>query len=497
MIIGEGLLPDWITKWYHSKPAEDELPLQIVPLEPYGEQMPAVPEVEVPDDQPISRAPSLLNVRRVTALLNYGRDVIYHNDGLGFVTRLLQKPDGTFHDAKWECFGHMNRLFVSDPVLMRQVLKEGRNGVYTGGTEHYYISKIIGETPLTAFTEETHAKLRKSAMESPGSFNYCSVKERFADVQKVIRRHFEERWPLQQELNGTENIRLCVHQSMVLLLLGTESQFLDAPKHLKNAEEILTSMLKYEHLADPQFNSKREKICKELQKIVQGLRENPADGLAAQMAQQLDENGEFLYSDEEINHMILLILFVGLGTTASHLTSALYHLSENPEEQQNFRSEVDCLPEEYSHSDLQKCEAIQHLISETLRIAPPVWIQVRQAQKEVTLENSSARYIVPKGTTLFLSQYHSNRNPKLWGEDAEQFRPSRFQDGNHTNVFAPFSIGINRCIGQHSARLIASIFLVELAKRGHFIRTEEQPISYKAGFSLTFERDVRIRIEEV
>ena len=36
---------------------------------------------------------------------------------------------------------------------------------------------------------------------------------------------------------------------------------------------------------------------------------------------------------------------------------------------------------------------------------------------------------VPKGTTLLVGIYSSNRNPALWGADAREWKPGRWLDG--------------------------------------------------------------------
>lgn len=41
----------------------------------------------------------------------------------------------------------------------------------------------------------------------------------------------------------------------------------------------------------------------------------------------------------------------------------------------------------------------------------------------------SGKYTVPKDTTMFCGIYMIHRDPKVWGEDAEVFRPERMLDG--------------------------------------------------------------------
>ena len=74
--------------------------------------------------------------------------------------------------------------------------------------------------------------------------------------------------------------------------------------------------------------------------------------------------------------------------------------------------------------------------------------------------------MIPKETWLLLCPYATNRDPALWGNDAEEFRPERWIDvgedgsrrsnnsGNASNNYAmlTFLHGPRSCIGQGFAR---------------------------------------------
>ena len=56
-----------------------------------------------------------------------------------------------------------------------------------------------------------------------------------------------------------------------------------------------------------------------------------------------------------------------------------------------------------------------------------------------------------EGCGLFISIWSIHRNPKYWGDDAEQFRPERFIDTplKHPAAFMPFSHGPRSCLGKY------------------------------------------------
>lgn len=50
----------------------------------------------------------------------------------------------------------------------------------------------------------------------------------------------------------------------------------------------------------------------------------------------------------------------------------------------------------------------------------------------------------PAGTVLSVPSYTIHRDPAVWGEDIEEFRPERWFEGDQAEIqkaFNPFSVG--------------------------------------------------------
>jgi cytochrome P450 len=64
------------------------------------------------------------------------------------------------------------------------------------------------------------------------------------------------------------------------------------------------------------------------------------------------------------------------------------------------------------------------------------------------------------------------RDPDIWGPDADEFRPERWLDGGgpalHSYAYIPFSKGPRDCIGQTFAQLEAKAVLSLLMRRFSF-----------------------------
>ena len=58
--------------------------------------------------------------------------------------------------------------------------------------------------------------------------------------------------------------------------------------------------------------------------------------------------------------------------------------------------------------------------------------------------------LVPKGTTVFPSILSSNRNPDVWGPDAEEWKPERWMDGLPDSVAEARIPGVYSHLWVHS-----------------------------------------------
>lgn len=173
-----------------------------------------------------------------------------------------------------------------------------------------------------------------------------------------------------------------------------------------------------------------------------------------------------------------ILTFIGAGheTSASSITWACHLLSlpENLKYQQLLRDEVrENFPTvdgssdwDASMADLQPCiETLPYLngiCEEVLRMFPTVPATLREPIRNTTIAGTA----IPKGTLIAVFPWAINRNPKFWGEDADEFRPDRWiektaegklranKTGGAISNFceATFLHGPRACIGREFAR---------------------------------------------
>ncbi|KAL0253146.1 hypothetical protein SLS55_010599 [Diplodia seriata] len=153
------------------------------------------------------------------------------------------------------------------------------------------------------------------------------------------------------------------------------------------------------------------------------------------------------------NDSILLIL-AGSDTAASAITNALFYLSQSATTLATLRAQVAALPD-LSLRSLATVRLLDHVINETLRLKPPaIEGLVRETPAAgITLPDDGT--YIPGGVVVSVPPWTLHRDARRWGEDADAFRPERFEGvdltGSETTPFIPFTRGAHACPGKQLA----------------------------------------------
>ncbi|KAF7334449.1 Cytochrome P450 monooxygenase CYP63 [Mycena venus] len=182
-----------------------------------------------------------------------------------------------------------------------------------------------------------------------------------------------------------------------------------------------------------------------------------------------------------IRDQLLSVLLASRDTTACLLTFVTYFMAIYPDVARKLRAEVleHCGPHGApTYENIRDMKYMRAVINEVLRLYPPVPLNVRESRAEpCTLPPSDQSYgnddprpfYMPGGTTIMYLPLLMQRNPTLWGPDADVFDPERWLHPDRISKFvanptmyAPFSAGPRICLGQNYAYNEASYFLVRL-----------------------------------
>lgn len=192
------------------------------------------------------------------------------------------------------------------------------------------------------------------------------------------------------------------------------------------------------------------------------------DVLSMLMSAQSGEEPETKLTDKQIHDHIVTFLAAGHETTAIALVWTFYLLSKHPQVREKLLDEIRTVLAGRAPTvdDLANLPYLDWVLSESMRLYPPAWMQMRFVDKEFELDGVR----LPPGTLLMLSQWVIHRLPDIW-EDPEVFRPERWDPENAQQIppgaYFPFGGGPRICIGMPFAQLEAKLILATILQ--HYV----------------------------
>ncbi|KAI0966082.1 cytochrome P450 52E2 [Xylaria arbuscula] len=230
-------------------------------------------------------------------------------------------------------------------------------------------------------------------------------------------------------------------------------------------------------------------------RFVRGVREHPemnshrGDGGKYVFLDELIKSGE---SDEVICDHLLSIFTAGRDTTTSVLSYLFFELSRRPDIVLTIRDEINNLgTENPTWEDLRSMKYLNWTLKEALRLNPPVASNTREAVRDTILPRGGGKdgkspVFVTKGTYLRYIPWVMHRRKDIFGDDAEEFRPERWEDLRVTYEYVPFNAGPRICIGQQFALTQMALITFRLLQAFKAIeRRDERPPIQKLGINLS------------
>lgn len=194
------------------------------------------------------------------------------------------------------------------------------------------------------------------------------------------------------------------------------------------------------------------------------------------------------FTQSELRDQLLTMLVAGHKTTTLLLTWALYYIARNPriekklfaELRQVFENDMNRLP---VGDDLRRLKYMDMVVRETLRLCSPVQV----AQRGLTQPVQCGKYtLLPGGHSgrgnswIAIHIMGISHSKKLWGENAEDFIPERFETDKmkhfHPFQFIPFGGGRRLCIGNLFAITQAKTLLCMILRKYYLRSVAEKPI---------------------
>ncbi|KAL0436102.1 UNVERIFIED_CONTAM: Beta-amyrin 28-monooxygenase [Sesamum radiatum] len=347
-------------------------------------------------------------------------------------------------------FSNENKLVtVWWPSSVRELL--GTCLSTTGGTQGIQMRKMV------------------SYFLSPDAFT-----KRYIKIMDIVsQQHIHTHWQGKEELKVFPAIKLFTFELACRLFMSIEE-----PTQIKRLAALFNIFLggiisiPLNFPGTRFYKAKRATaaIKKELQVILRQRKEllelgkqdavASEDDLLSHLLVCPDENGKFMSESDIINN-ILLLLFAGHDTSSSAITMLIKTLAEHPQvydevlrEQSEIASSKEageCLQWE----DIQKMKYTWNVVSETLRLWPPIF----GAYREALVDIKYGGYDIPKGWKFYWNASLTHTDSGLF-PDSTKFDPSRFDAAAPIPYsFVPFGGGPRMCLGKEFARLEILTFL--------------------------------------
>ncbi|KAI8147936.1 cytochrome P450 [Fennellomyces sp. T-0311] len=440
------------------------------------------------------------------------------------------------------CFhGPLNnpRIMITDPQLLKQVLTTEHYNFAKSPTGVAIIKTIIGNG-LFAAEGEVHRRQRK--MLNPA----FSTRE-LSDIIPLIFVpvfHLAQKWieEIDVDQKNDESAGIIVSQGISYMtmdmigLTGFGQQF-HAVRY-QGTDKVNNISRGYETIFDPDrsiidllglvfpifryISTKRsqaiDKAVKEIneesglivQRCIARAKEKKGYAekhLLATMIRQSDDAGSNGFTEEEMRIHSLTFLAAGHESTATTITWCLWLLAKHQDIQDALRAEIAPIfrqvngshkvfyenPFEVgfdganipSYADINSSRLLESVVRETLRLIPTVPLTTRVATKDVILKN----HLIPKGTVIHLPLIINHHDKSVWGHDAEEFRPNRWDEEPGKKAgpynFLPFLSGGRQCIGNRFAIMKIKVTLGIMLMKFQFFE--------KPGFQFTMQSNLTLR----
>jgi cytochrome P450 len=190
-------------------------------------------------------------------------------------------------------------------------------------------------------------------------------------------------------------------------------------------------------------------------------------------------------SERQLRDEVITLLLAGHETTALALSWTWYLLSQHPDIDARLTSELKHVlgGRPPMVSDLPQLSFTTQVLTEAIRLYPPVWGFGREAVGDFELGG----YRIPRGTTIIISPWVLHRNPRFF-ESPTVFRPERWSGDLAGQLprfaYIPFGGGPRICIGNRFAMMEAALILATVATRFSLEWQNDHPVVPFASITL-------------
>ena len=224
--------------------------------------------------------------------------------------------------------------------------------------------------------------------------------------------------------------------------------------------------------------------------LIEGARNNPDQGgMNGQILAALKDNPPRLLRDE-----IVSLYFAGFETTARGMAYAMYLLARHPQWLPLLAQEAARFERpDGAHAVLKGLPLAAEIVSETLRLYPPVPIMGRQTVADCVIGG----YPVRAGSLVLIVPFLAQRDTRYWPA-GDAFAPDPANPLSrrlpHKGAWMPFGGGPRLCLGKHFALVEMAIATGLLAQRFRWTLLDDTPLELQFNGTIRPTRPILARL---
>jgi cytochrome P450 len=401
--------------------------------------------------------------------------------------------------------GPQAAFFVNHPDLIKDILVSNHAN-FEKGLVLKRAKRLLGEGLLTS-EGDFHRRQRRL---SQPAFHRQRIAS-YADVMVDYALRAGERWHAGQTID--------VAEEMMRLTLGIVGKTLFDADVESEAGEVGAAMTTVMELFDtltmpffellsklplPQlrrFDAARTRLDQIIFRMVAERRNRGVDrgDLLSMLLLAQDEEGDGgNMTDQQLRDELMTIFLAGHETTANALTWTLYLLSQHPGIESSLIREIDSVigSRNPKFSDVAELRFTEMVLSESMRLYPPVWAIGRLA----TVDCEIGGYFVPQKSVVVVSQYVIHRDERYY-QNPLLFDPQRWipdlRDTRPPFAYFPFGGGPRRCVGEGFAWMEGILLLATLLQRWRFRLVPDHPVALKPVVTLRPKYGMKMVVSSV
>jgi cytochrome P450 len=380
----------------------------------------------------------------------------------------MQESMNRFNGTYTVNLGMMRLIATQNPGFIEHVLKSNHRNYQKSQLQTEYLGKFLGKGLLTANGDYW---LKQRRLIQPGFHSekihalYATIKSTIDNFLSTVPTGVVDVYPLMHKLAFdivintlfTVQVPAVQRQQLATFISDVQDYVI---REVRNPHKRWWFRLSGELKENLDRAAGARDVVRSLIRHRKQDNRRHNDLLDMLLDARYEETGQPM-TEEQVVDEILIILIAGHETTANALSWTLYLLANHPDEQRIARASS-------ASVELQKVvrnEALNNVISESMRLYPPAWISDRVAIKD----DEFGDFFIPKGTVIVIFFYGLHRDNRAWS-DALSFKPSRFskeQNKDFKNIYYPFGSGPRLCIGNNFALAEMTIFLQSFLEKFH------------------------------